>query len=597
MISKRWSTWLFVGLVAGSLLFFVAWAWRFHAAYDWSWDETVIILTGREVARGVSLYDPMWWNYPPLLFWELGALFRLFGERVDVARALAVAWSTLTLLATALLAKRARDWKASAFAAFLLLGTPIFIRDSRAVLADMPTAACGMWALWVLADRPQRRVAALVAGLLFGAALMTKPTALPFGVGLLVLAWGPREGRWQRLMALALGTGLVVVLVLANVPLRAFVEQVLGFNAGAGGEANPLANVLKIWTILTGERLWRMLMVPLALLGLVLAWHRSPRQRPLVLALGATFAAFVLLFAPYPDLFSHLVLIVVPLAMVLFALGLGYAIDIIPVPRAWHLPSMGLVLVGVLLLDRTPFFWQAYQTGDFDDKRRDAVEYAARWRTELPPGTTIVSDDPMLIFLSGHSPPPSLVNLSKRRWLRNGELDTAPLLALLARERPNLIVFWTDRLRDLPGVLEWVQSAGYELRATHAHGKRRIYARADGYVTVDLPLSDILTLRGYRVEGGETLWVRLLVEMAGPWQDGTGLIVAVDMDGVRRAETHIGITPPGDLLPGDAFPVFVALENAHVFDLTDVWLYVQLVSPDGRGLPPHTIPLKSDEVP
>ena len=591
MSVKRWSAWVFAALAFGSLLFFVMWAWRFHAAYDWSWDETVIILTGREVARGVSLYDPMWWNYPPLLFWELGALFRLFGEDVMVARALAVAWSTLTLLATILLAERLRGWRTAALAAFLLLGTPIFIRDSRAVLADMPVAACGLWALWVLMRWPHRREAALVAGALLGAALMTKPTALPFGVGLVVLAWGTRNGRWQRLMTLALGALGVVGLVLVNVPLRAFLEQVLLFNAGAGGDANPAANLLKIWAIVTGEHLWRMLLIPVASVGVGFAALGAPRQRHAVLALTATLAAFVLMFAPYPDLFSHLVLVLVPPAIVLFALGLTYLFERLPLRQAWQAPVWAGLLIGVALLDGTPFFWQAYQVGDLDDKRRDAMEYAARWRAELPPGTTIVSDDPMFVFLSGHSPPPPLVNLSKRRWLRNGEIDTQPLIALLAQERPDYVVFWTDRLREMPGVLEWVQSAGYELQATHAHGKRRIYTRAEGYVPLSLSLSDTITLRGYAIQGDETLWVRLLVETAEPWQAGTGMVVRLEADGVTHAETEFLITPPGDVLPGDAFPVFVALEHVGDVDLAKAWLRVQLVSSEGRALQSFTVPL------
>lgn len=555
---SRERTDLFAWLTFIAIGTFLMWAWRHHTAYDWSWDETVIILTSREVARGVSLYDPIWWNYPPLLFWELGSLFRIFGERVDVARALAVFWSTVTLLSTALVTRRLANWREAFLAVLLLLGTPVFVRDSRTVQADMPAAACGLLALWVALAGDRFRFAPLAAGLMWGGALMTKPTAVPFGVALAIAVWGKREKRLERLGLVALGTALVFLVVLAAVPVRAFIEQVVLFNIGGSGQADLWANGRTIWAILSGGRLWRAGLLVAGGVGWTFAWQEGNAQRFVLVVLSAPLVLFLALFLPYPDLFTHIVLIMVPLVCAWLAIGTCALLDCVRRPRA-RLFFLNLLPVLVLLLDKTPWFWQEYAVGDMDDKRRDALEYAQRWRTELPSETTIFSDDPMLIFLSGHPVPPALVNVASRRWQRDGELDGTALVDLVARERPDLIVFWTDRLLEVPGFLEWVQSAGYELLATHAHGKRRIYARAEEYRSQTAPLFDGLELRGFVVptsaRAGEVITVRLLVEATQEWAGERRLVAEIKGEERNVGLLDIPITPPGDLLPGDEFAI------------------------------------------
>lgn len=553
---------LFAWLTAAAIGVFVVWAWRHHAAYDWSWDETVIILSGREVARGVSLYDPMWWNYPPMLFWELGALFRLLGERVEVARALALFWSTVTLLGMALVTRRLVNWREAFLAVLLLLGTPVFIRDSRTVQADMPAVACSLLALWAALEGGRFRFAPLTAGLLWGVALMTKPTAVSFGVALAVAVWGGREKRLERLGLVALGTALVFLAVLAAVPARAFVEQVVLFNLGGSSQVNLWVNGRKIWAILSGERLWRAGLLVAGVAGWTFAWRESSAQRFALVVLSGPLVLFLALFLPYSDLFTHIVLIMVPPFCAWLAIGICALLDRVRTPHA-RLVFLNLLPMLVLLLDRTPWFWQEYAVGDMDDKRHDALEYAQRWRTELPPGTTILSDDPMLIFLSGHSVPPALANVTLRRWQRDGEWDSSALVNLVARERPDLIVFWTDRLLEVPGFLEWVQSAGYELLATHAHGKRRIYARAEGYNFQTAPLFEGLELRGFiaptSVRAGEGITIHLLVEATQEWRGERRLAVEVKGETRIVGLLDIPITPPGDLLPGDEFAIIASV--------------------------------------
>src|SRR5690606_11153789 len=146
----RLVTWVLLMLPWALVLAFVLWGLRHTADYTRGWDEGTILLSAREIARGVQLYEPMWWNYPPVYLWQLAAVMRLTAESVEAARALAVLWSGVTILATAMLARRAGGLVAGAVAALYLVLTPSFVEYTRPVMMDIPTVALLLLAFWVL---------------------------------------------------------------------------------------------------------------------------------------------------------------------------------------------------------------------------------------------------------------------------------------------------------------------------------------------------------------------------------------------------------------------------------------------------------------
>ena len=59
------------------------------------YDESLILYGATRVARGGLPYRDFWTLYGPGSFYALGALFRLFGESVAVARAFLDGWCPL----------------------------------------------------------------------------------------------------------------------------------------------------------------------------------------------------------------------------------------------------------------------------------------------------------------------------------------------------------------------------------------------------------------------------------------------------------------------------------------------------------------------
>ncbi|MCZ7567184.1 MAG: glycosyltransferase family 39 protein [Ardenticatenaceae bacterium] len=496
-----------VGLVAA----FALWGLLHTAGYSWSWDESTIVLVGRELARGGRLYDPIWWDYPPVYLWQLAALFRLTVESLAVARSLAVLWGALTIVATAALARQARGPLAAAVAALYLVLSPSFVESTRPAMTDVPAIALAMFAL-VAATRRGRRWAAL-AGVLFAVAGLTKHAVAPLApavVVAIVVSGAPREC-WSHLGALVVAGLVTTGLVLSQLPVRAFVEQVLWFNVfyigGAVEQAtSPLTNATTIWRFVAAPE--RAVLAPFVLLALAGIWPalRDRRWRPaglcaLVAVLGAL--AMMLFFG---RLYSHLIVIVLPAFAVLAGTGATWAAERVALLAAGRRRTLGVgagLLLGILVIAfaRPGDTYRHLATPEEDNKAEDGRELAAELRSGLPPGARVLSDDPMLTFLSDHAPPPTLVNVTSSRFVRDGQPSAVAMLPLLDAEPPDVIVFWTDRFLELPELLPWVQGRYELIRLYDRKGKRRLYRRLpEPRFPQEATFGEQLALRGYDLD-------------------------------------------------------------------------------------------------
>ena len=323
--TRRWATsrWPSATLIA----LFGLWGAQHLMGFSWSWDEGVILMTGRTLAQGYALYDPLWYNYPPLLAQILALVFRLTQmPTLAIGRSLALAFSVLLLAGTAQIAWHiARDGLLPLAATTLLVFAWPFLANSRAVLADIPALSLAIWSLALtLNDSPEAKPwRYLAAGALCGASLAIKPTS---GFVLLPLIWPllrDLRQRWPQLAALAVGAILALGLSLATVNLSAFWQQFAGSLAAQelGLGTRLVKNLGLTWQLLTyakyGPALY--LLPGLCLAGIWSLVSEKGLTRQLMLTwLGAG----LLIWLFYPQLYSHHLVTLLPPLVILAALGL-----------------------------------------------------------------------------------------------------------------------------------------------------------------------------------------------------------------------------------------------------------------------------------
>ena len=122
-----------------------------------------------------------------------------------LARAMSGLWGGLTVMFTCLAARRLapHDPWLPALAATLVACNPQVLFITALVNNDALLAALGAALLWHVLDRPTAPLRwALIAGVLFGLALLTKQSALALGPLLLWGGWRVAGGDWRRFLGL-----------------------------------------------------------------------------------------------------------------------------------------------------------------------------------------------------------------------------------------------------------------------------------------------------------------------------------------------------------------------------------------------------------
>jgi len=480
-------------MVAIIALFFV-WGLRHLGGFSWSWDEGVLLGTGRLTAHGYPLYTRIWYNYPPIFPLLLKWVFRIEGETISAARGMALCFSALALVAAAWVAYEVHGKSAAALlATILLLIAPPFLANSRAVLADLPAAGLAALAvaLALRATARRSRLLWLGAGLAWGFSLGIKPTSVFAAAPLLLLAIINSDGaapEFDNLRAIAgrclLGIGGVAIALavgLLTVDVGAFVQQMMGTFASSQAETTlDLAkNVSKIagYLAFANDNPIQYGYIALAAVGIGALW-REPRNLK-HWALIAWFALGLIVWISYSPLYTHhLVTLLIPF-VILAAIGLETTIATL----ATRLRSRWLAVLGVVSLVLLLIGLPAQVARDLslawppdDDEDEDALKAAALVQTWVQPDEWIVTDSLTLAFHADRDVPPELVNTSSMR-IKTGQLTTAQAITWTKQYQPAAIIFWDDRLEDLPGYAEWVEQ---RYRLVKKYGKeRRVYAPND----------------------------------------------------------------------------------------------------------------------
>ena len=190
---------------------------------------------------------------PPVLPWVTSLLYRLVGHDYFAAVLLGCVIGSLVPLVLAAFAARMFGARVGRLAGWLAVVHPLLLYFCGHLLTETPFTVTLLLALllsaeWVKAPRPGR---ALGAGIAWGLAALTRPTALALPLLVAVWAWGPLgfalspRGRLRQVALLLLGLALAVgPWTLRNaLVMHAFVPV----TTGAGG-ALLVGNNAGAWT-------------------------------------------------------------------------------------------------------------------------------------------------------------------------------------------------------------------------------------------------------------------------------------------------------------------------------------------------------------
>jgi hypothetical protein len=299
---------------------------------------------------------------------------------------------------TFLLGRALAGHAAGALAAALTAASPVFLYQVVQPMSDVPAMAWWVLAAWLVVSGGPR--ALVGAGLVTGAAVLTRPNLVPLAVVLLASVWfrppeagaDSRVGRALRFCAGAAPGALAVALV----------QYILYGSVTSSGYGNPAAlfSTSHIWPNIQRYGWWAidthtpvLLLAPLALVARPPAADASSRARgrwiaTTLLALTAAVIACYLPYVPFDAWwFLRFLLPAVPFTFVLVASVLRAGTSRLPHP--WSivtLVAIGLVVCGLLV--RTAVRRHAFEVKAAEWRFRLAGDYLAR---SLPQNAVVLT--------------------------------------------------------------------------------------------------------------------------------------------------------------------------------------------------------------
>jgi hypothetical protein len=477
--------------------------------------------------------------------------YQTFGQTLAAARLGVVIYSLLGLLAAFWVGCLAAGRSGGFVAALLLLISPLYLKNSRLALVEVPMMALATLALGAslkFGDSGQRRWLVMSAGA-FSLALLVKPlalaVALPIGLALLLRRGchageqplAPtgvrRRSSFDKLSRsgldfLLFGAGAAAIgglVVLLYGPEQIW-EQVINYRARAhlasGWSLGENRSILI--EELRDERL--PLYVLAALSGLfVLVGH--PRWGLPLTAWPLANLALLLLYSPLQ--FKHVVIMLPPLALLVgTALSTylvsslrslvprvpGHAGQAVPStpPAAWRwfrlAPWLVLAPVVVWYLTSLPDVLREDQrviSGTAENQVESYLDETSIIVQLTGPSDFIIVDEPIVAFDSRRKVPPGLVDTSSYR-IRSRAIGAAEVIEAAERHDVKLLFLFSNGLRDLKTFAEYVDD---HYRAIKIYERpnakdRALYLRADAdLAAARVVLSRDLTRPGEAEFGGD----------------------------------------------------------------------------------------------
>lgn len=476
--------------LVGLLMTFLLWQANHLEGFGWDYDEGVYMISARLMVVGYCLYADIFSPLPPLLVSSIAWAFALWGASAKVARLVTVLYSTVGLLATALIARELGGRLAGLSAIVLLAIAPDFFLYSRVCNGDIPSTSMAVLAIalaFYYLRLGQRRLL-ILSGLAFSTGLLMK--LLPSFVGpLLVLVVALRhfeltfplkwpiklKDSWQTVAGdfICLVAFIVVPFFCCLLPfdLRSMYEQAVKFPwqareffgqdrlfnwrniavylMAANGGLSSLA-VYGIWVLLIRKPIRAGLMLTwLILTGLILANHAplwphllSPGLFPLAILAGVALG----------DLFHRLR----------------------SACRGFNWPEARPLLVGlcalILYLAGLPKTVLLDSQMLSAPQLRDDLEVIHFLQAVTELEDFVITDEQLVAFWAERSVPPSLTDTSFTRIIA-GHLTFEQMVTVTEEYAPQAIVIQSGGrfALGLPDYVDWVRE-NYRLTRQYDSG-------------------------------------------------------------------------------------------------------------------------------
>ena len=447
--------------------------------YDPSYDAGVYLESARMMMRGYPLYRVIFDSQPPLWLMLVSLSFHWFGESVFAGQLVTATASLVTVAATMTATAQLCGWSGGLIAGVLVMLSPVALKWSRIVTADLPSvafAAVGM-ALAAPYIRSGRRPWLIAASLATTCSVLVKlPGLYAFpALGLMVIVRWRREPalNYRRLARTLAWDSLLISGVFAAAALTVMLimgvgdvwNQVVTFHSAARAVFPSMAIGQKCRLMLgfvDGERLLAYA-APFAVLSVLGGLEGLP---PLLWA----FCTFIGLLYHRPLFEQHMVALIPPIAM---AAGVGWT-QFWKWSRAlleWSRRKNNLagsvigiagvlgISVGILILaEQFRIAWTeaiAYEailpqaTVDSPDLKL-AKLIAERTR----PDDVILTDAQGVAFLAQRDVPPEMTDTSFVR-IATHYITAQEVVSLSERHHVRAVLLWTGRLNSMPEVTRW----------------------------------------------------------------------------------------------------------------------------------------------
>jgi hypothetical protein len=416
----------------------------------------------------------------------------LLGETLTAARGAVVLYSMLGLLAVYWTARQAAGRPAGLLAVLLLALSPLYLKNSRLALLEVPALAPATVALGAAlryqacreASGWERRLGSrwlLISAASLAIALLIKPivvgVAPPIGLALLL-----RPGRrWRDLLRYGLVVAAIAALVALLYGPGELWEQEVVYRDHARRATGW--SLKENWSIL-GEELRDESLASYGLAAVCAPLLVALRPRLGLPLASWPLASLGLLLVYSPLQFKHAVILFPPLALV-SAAGLAVLADArwkeTPIGGRIGLGLAALLAVWYIASLGTPIRSGSQVVNAAGETRGESFGEEVQLISQLSrPDGYIVVDEPIVAFDSRRLVPPYLVDPSTYR-VRSGTLRGEEVVEATERFDARLLFLYSDGLRDLRRFGEYVDQRYRAVRISERpNGKdRALYLRDD----------------------------------------------------------------------------------------------------------------------
>lgn len=490
MLARAWGRAVPAILGIAGIAWFLGWQIAHHGIFQYTQgiyaaddaDEWRYTACSTLVEHGYALFSQVFSAQPPLLFLSLAGGMRLFGDTIAAARSVEIAFGLIGLLAAGWIAFRWTNGWGAAATLVLLAVSPAYLLYSHTVEAEGPMMALATLSLAILVlptvvHLPPRRdldrsavllprivlpagrdhavggvgetILVVVAGLVLAAAILTKLFALEALVPalFLLLTNSPRRLRDSAVFLVAALLPVVLEFLLVS-PAQQW-RQAVSLHTKIS--SFPLPNTVSTLHILRNFLTFDLGLTLVAVAGF-LVLLASERWRTAAFFFLWVGGELVMLVVFHP-LFPHHPAILLTGMGALGGVGIGTAVDTLPLRRVAALPLAIAFLAYLILVPRLVH----------DDRHLlvpgsppRVVQLTRFVKHRLPPGSFIATDDLAVADQARLLVPPPLCDPSSVR-LHAGYLTARTLKAATRRYHALMVLPTFGIYPQVPAYMAWVR--------------------------------------------------------------------------------------------------------------------------------------------